>query len=161
MLRCCGNFAIHPFLLKLIVAPDYGLSLKGTVRLIFQPAEEGGAGAAHMIKEHALGDAEAIFGMHVEYSLPTGTIATRPGPVFAATAIFEATIDGKGGHAAFPHMNVDPIVAASFAILSLQELISRESDPLDSQEFDTMKKDALVAIKGPDLAGEKLNSKQD
>ncbi|KAH9317581.1 hypothetical protein KI387_019350, partial [Taxus chinensis] len=106
--------------------------LKGTVRLLFQPAEERGAGAALMIKEGALRDAEAIFGMHVEYLSRTGTIASRPGPVYAATAIFQATIDGKGGHAAFPHTSVDPIVAASFAVLSLQELISREMDPLES-----------------------------
>ncbi|GLJ55275.1 hypothetical protein SUGI_1186150 [Cryptomeria japonica] len=107
--------------------------LKGTVRLIFQPAEEGGAGAELMIKEGALADAEAIFGMHVDYSLPTGTISSRPGPVCAAGATFEVTIDGKGGHAAFPHMNTDPIVATSFIILSLQGIISRETDPLHSQ----------------------------
>eukprot|EP01018_Ginkgo_biloba_P015646 Gb_07092 [translate_table: standard] len=106
---------------------------KGTVKLLFQPAEEGGAGAAHMIHEGALGGVEAIFGMHVDYTLPTGTISSRPGPICAAATVFEAIIDGKGGHAAFPHMNIDPIVAASFAILSLQELISRETDPLDSQ----------------------------
>ncbi|XP_057870792.1 IAA-amino acid hydrolase ILR1-like 5 isoform X2 [Cryptomeria japonica] len=107
--------------------------LKGTVRLIFQPAEEGGEGANLMIKEGALADAEAIFGMHVDYILPTGTISSRPGPVCAGGVTFEVTIDGKGGHAAFPHMSIDPIVAASFIILSLQEIISREADPLHSQ----------------------------
>ncbi|KAH9317627.1 hypothetical protein KI387_019396, partial [Taxus chinensis] len=107
--------------------------LKGTVRLIFQPAEEGGAGAALMSKQGALADAEAIFGMHVDPELPIGTISSRPGPLYAATGRFEATIDGKGGHAAFPHMNVDPVVAACFIVLSLQEVISRETDPLDSQ----------------------------
>ncbi|GLJ55270.1 hypothetical protein SUGI_1186050 [Cryptomeria japonica] len=106
--------------------------LKGTVRLLFQPAEERGAGAAMMIKDGALKDAEAIFGMHISTLLQTGTIASRPGPVYAATAIFQATIFGKGGHAAFPHMNADPVVAASFAVVSLQELVSREMDPLDS-----------------------------
>uniref|UniRef100_A0A0C9RUU8 TSA: Wollemia nobilis Ref_Wollemi_Transcript_12159_1622 transcribed RNA sequence n=1 Tax=Wollemia nobilis TaxID=56998 RepID=A0A0C9RUU8_9CONI len=107
--------------------------LKGTVRLIFQPAEEGGAGAAFMIKEGALADAEAIFGMHVNNLYPTGTIASRAGPLCAAVAVFEAIIDGKGGHAAFPHLNVDPIVAASFTVVSLQEIISRETDPLESE----------------------------
>lgn len=86
-----------------------------------------------MIKEGALADAEAIFGMHVDYILPTGTISSRPGPVCAGGVTFEVTIDGKGGHAAFPHMSIDPIVAASFIILSLQEIISREADPLHSQ----------------------------
>ncbi|GLJ55272.1 hypothetical protein SUGI_1186110 [Cryptomeria japonica] len=107
--------------------------LKGTVRLIFQPAEEGGAGAALMTKEGALGDAEAIFGMHVDHLFPTGTIASKPGPLLPAADSFEVTIEGKGGHTAFPHMNVDPIVASSFIVLSLQEIISRETDPLDSQ----------------------------
>ncbi|KAE9464623.1 hypothetical protein C3L33_03420, partial [Rhododendron williamsianum] len=108
-------------------------SLKGTVRLLFQPAEEGGAGASHMIKEGALGDAEAIFGMHIDATTPTGIIATVSGPVLAAVSFFEARIEGKGGHAAAPHISVDPILAASFAILALQQLISREVDPLESQ----------------------------
>ncbi|KAJ6867937.1 IAA-amino acid hydrolase ILR1-like 3 [Populus alba x Populus x berolinensis] len=107
--------------------------LKGTVRLLFQPAEEGGAGASHMIKEGALGDAEAIFGMHIDYTKPTGTIASLPGPVLAAVSFFQVKIEGKGGHAAGPHNAVDPILAASFAILALQQLISRELDPLHSQ----------------------------
>lgn len=107
--------------------------LKGTVRLLFQPAEEGGAGASYMIKEGALGDAEAIFGMHVDFKRPTGTIASISGPVLAAVCFFEVKIEGKGGHAAAPHKNTDPILAASFTILALQQLISREVDPLHSQ----------------------------
>jgi IAA-amino acid hydrolase len=109
------------------------LVIKGTVRLFFQPAEEGGAGASHMIKDGALGDAEAIFGMHVNYKIPTGTIASLSGPVFAAASRFQVKIEGRGGHAAVPHNAVDPLLAASFAILALQQLISRELDPLQSQ----------------------------
>ncbi|KAK4571014.1 hypothetical protein RGQ29_029739 [Quercus rubra] len=107
--------------------------LKGTVRLLFQPAEEAGAGASHMIKDGALRDAEAIFGMHISSILPTGIIESNSGPALAAVCIFEAKIVGKDGHAADPHTNVDPILAASFAILALQQLISRETDPLHSQ----------------------------
>ncbi|KAL9162996.1 hypothetical protein ABFS82_06G013800 [Erythranthe guttata] len=107
--------------------------LTGTVRLVFQPAEEGGAGASHMIKEGALGNSEAIFGMHIDYEEPTGTISTISGPILAAVCFFEAKIFGKGGHAAEPHNTIDPIIAASFAILSLQNLVSREVDPLHSQ----------------------------
>ncbi|XP_015576080.1 IAA-amino acid hydrolase ILR1-like 5 isoform X2 [Ricinus communis] len=106
--------------------------LKGTVRLLFQPAEEGGAGASHMIKEGALGDAEAIFAMHIGSHLSTGSISSLSGPVLAAVCFFEAKIEGKGGLAAEPHTNVDPILAASFAVLALQHLISREADPLNS-----------------------------
>jgi IAA-amino acid hydrolase len=104
--------------------------LKGTVRLIFQPAEEGGAGAAHMIREGALGDAEAIFAMHVAPDLSTGTIVQSQGQFWLGSSIFEAVIEGKGGHAAMPHITADPVVATSFAILSLQQIVSRESDPL-------------------------------
>lgn len=103
------------------------------MRLIFQPAEEGGLGASYMIKEGAVGKAEAIFAMHIDYTIPTGTIATRAGPILAAVSVFEATIQGKGGHAAEPHASVDPVLAASFTILALQQLISREVDPLQSQ----------------------------
>lgn len=111
---------------------------KGTVRLIFQPAEEGGAGASYMIEEGALGGAEAIFGMHIDNTLPTGNIATLSGPVLAAVCFFIARIEGKGGHAAAPHDGVDPVLAASSTILALQQLISRELDPLQSQVCTTV-----------------------
>lgn len=107
--------------------------LKGTVRLLFQPAEEGGAGAFHMIKDGALDGVEAIFGMHVDYRSPLGTISSHPGPTQAAVCFFEAKIEGKGGNVATPHLNMDPVVATAFAILALQQLISREDDPLHSQ----------------------------
>ncbi|XP_020577148.1 IAA-amino acid hydrolase ILR1-like 3 [Phalaenopsis equestris] len=106
---------------------------KGTVRLVFQPAEEGKAGAYHVLQEGVLHDVEAIFSMHVDPTIPTGTVASRPGIILAASARFLATIKGKGGHAATPHRTIDPVIAASFAILSLQQLVSRESDPLESR----------------------------
>lgn len=107
--------------------------MKGTVRLLFQPAEEGGAGASHMIKEGVLDSVEAIFAMHVDYRMPTGTIAAHAGPTQAAVSFFVVKIEGKTGKAETPHLNVDPIVAAAFTILSLQQLTSREDDPLHSQ----------------------------
>jgi len=107
--------------------------LKGTVRLLFQPAEEGGAGASHMIREGVLDGVKAIFAMHVDYQIPTGVIAAHPGPTQAAVCFFAAKIEGNTGPSETPHLNVDPIVAASLAILSLQQLISREDDPLHSQ----------------------------
>lgn len=103
------------------------------MRLLFQPAEEGGAGASHMIKEGSLRDAEAIFAMHIDCDIPTGSIASISGPVLAATCIFEAKIVGKDGNAGDPHTSLDPILAASFSILALQLLISKETNPLDSQ----------------------------
>lgn len=86
-----------------------------------------------MIKEGALGNAEAIFGMHVDYTIPTGSISSISGPALAAVSFFGARIEGTGGHAAEPHNSVDPVLAASFVILALQNLISREVDPLHGQ----------------------------
>ncbi|KAJ4759645.1 IAA-amino acid hydrolase ILR1 [Rhynchospora pubera] len=111
--------------------------LKGTVRLLFQPAEEGGAGASYMIKDGALENVEAIFAMHIDYTEPTGTVMPMPGPTQAAVNFFEARIEGKGGDASAPHLSIDPIIAASSAILSLQQIVSREIDPLYSQVLST------------------------
>uniref|UniRef100_A0A0E0HYV2 Peptidase M20 dimerisation domain-containing protein n=1 Tax=Oryza nivara TaxID=4536 RepID=A0A0E0HYV2_ORYNI len=104
--------------------------LKGTVKLVFQPAEEGSAGAYYVLQEGVLDDVSAMFGMHVDPALPVGVVAARPGPFAATSGRFLATITGKGGHAAFPHDAIDPVVAASNAILSLQQIVAREIDPL-------------------------------
>ncbi|GAB2255177.1 hypothetical protein Droror1_Dr00008955 [Drosera rotundifolia] len=98
--------------------------LNGTVKLLFQPAEEGRAGAYHMIKEGALDGIEAIFGLHVYPYMPVGTIGSRPGPFLAGSGRFIATIDGKGH---------DVVLAASRSIITLQQLVSRESDPLEAR----------------------------
>lgn len=103
--------------------------------LIFQPAEEGGGGAKRMIQGGALENVEAIFGLHVWPHLPLGNVGSRPGAFMAGSGLFEAVISGKGGHAAIPQHSIDPIVAASSVIVSLQHLISREADPLDSQVY--------------------------
>lgn len=108
---------------------------KGTVVLLFQPAEEGGGGAKNMIDAGVLENVGAIFGLHVATELPIGTSASRPGPFLAGNGFFEAVITGKGGHAAIPHHTIDPILAASNVIVSLQHLVSREADPLDSQVY--------------------------
>jgi acetylornithine deacetylase/succinyl-diaminopimelate desuccinylase-like protein len=107
--------------------------MKGTVRLLFQPAEEGGAGASHMVKEGVLHGVEAIFAMHVDHRIPTGIIAAHAGPTQAAVCFYIVRIEGKSGRAETPHLNADPIAAAAFTILSLQQLTSREDDPLHSQ----------------------------
>ncbi|KAK1389673.1 IAA-amino acid hydrolase ILR1 [Heracleum sosnowskyi] len=107
--------------------------LKGTVKLVFQPGEEGYAGAYHMLQHSALDDITAIFGLHVIPSLPTGTIASRPGPMLAGSGLFTATIHGKGGHASSPHQAKDPLLAASLAVVALQQIVSREADPLEAR----------------------------
>ncbi|KAA8516778.1 hypothetical protein F0562_017112 [Nyssa sinensis] len=108
-------------------------ALKGTVKLVFQPGEEARAGAYHVLKEGALDEVQAIFGLHVSPFMLTGTIASRPGPMLAGSGRFMAIIQGKGGHAARPHTNRDPVLAASFVIVALQQIVSRETDPLKAR----------------------------
>ncbi|KAM3737499.1 hypothetical protein ACB098_09G060400 [Castanea mollissima] len=107
--------------------------LKGTVKLVFQPGEEGYAGAYHMLQDAALDDIDAISTIHVYPTISTGVIASRPGPILAGAGIFSVTIQGKGGHAAGPHETRDPILAAAFSILALQQIVSRETNPLESK----------------------------
>ncbi|RST86737.1 amidohydrolase [Aquibium carbonis] len=106
----------------------------GRVAVIFQPAEEGGGGGHVMVKEGMMErfGISRVFGMHNAPGLPVGQFATRPGPIMAATAEFTITIRGKGGHAAFPHQNVDPIVIASQIVGALQTIVSRNADPLEA-----------------------------
>ena len=108
--------------------------LQGTVKLLFQPAEEGGAGGERMRREGALENpvVQRIFGLHVMPWIPSGEIASRAGTLLAATSTLTIVIHGKGGHAAAPHMPVDPVVAAAKAVVEVQSLVARELDPLDS-----------------------------
>lgn len=110
---------------------------KGTVKLVFQPGEEGYSGAYHMLQDGVLDDIEGILSIHVLPDVPTGAIASRPGPMLAGVGLFSATIKGKGGHAAQPHNSKDPILAASSAVVSLQQIVSRETNPLDAQVMST------------------------
>lgn len=107
--------------------------LKGTVKLVFQPGEEGYAGAYHMLQDGSLDDIDAIFALHVLPAYPSGILSSRPGAMTSGAGLFSAIIQGKGGHAALPHLNRDPIVAASFAIVALQQIVSRETDPLEAR----------------------------
>jgi IAA-amino acid hydrolase len=108
--------------------------LRGTVRLLFQPAEEGGAGGLRMCEEGALAEppVERIFGLHVWPQLPTGSMGSRAGTFLAAAGALEIEIVGKGGHAAMPHLAVDPVATAAKVVCELQTIISRELDPLES-----------------------------
>ncbi len=106
-------------------------TFSGNVVFAFQPAEETTGGAALMIQDGALADprVDAAIGLHLANTLPVGQIAAMPGPVTAATDSFVLTVTGRGGHAARPHLSVDP-VAVSFQIGSaLQTLMTRERSP--------------------------------
>ncbi|KAE8666175.1 IAA-amino acid hydrolase ILR1 [Hibiscus syriacus] len=106
--------------------------LKGMVKLVFQPGEEGYAGAYHMLQDGVLHDISAVLSIHVLPQVPTGAIASRPGPILAGVGLFSATIQGRGAHASSPHLAKDPIVAACSAVLALQQIVSRETDPLEA-----------------------------
>jgi hippurate hydrolase len=106
----------------------------GSVAVIFQPAEEGGAGGLAMVKDGMMErfGIEKVFGMHNMPGLPVGQFAIRPGPIMAATAEFTITVKGKGGHAAMPHRAIDPIVVASQVVAAFQTIASRSADPVES-----------------------------
>jgi len=105
----------------------------GTVAVILQPAEEGGAGGRAMVEDGLMtrfGIAE-VYGMHNWPGLPLGSFAIRKGPFFAATDVFDITVTGRGGHAAKPQDTVDPIVVASHLVVALQTIVSRGADPVE------------------------------
>ncbi|PZQ47375.1 MAG: amidohydrolase [Micavibrio aeruginosavorus] len=109
-------------------------NFNGKVHLIFQPAEEGAGGGERMIEEGLLKDfpMNAAFAIHNWPTLPIGIIGLCEGPIMASTDSFEITLTGKGGHAAMPHLNNDPIIAGAQLVAALQSVVSRQVDPLDN-----------------------------
>jgi amidohydrolase len=105
--------------------------LRGTVKLCFQPAEEGFSGAEEMIQAGALEGpkVDAAFGYHVWQDLDFGTVAVTPGPFMAAVDEFLVTLTGRGCHAAAPHLGIDPVLAAAHVTTALQSIVSRNVDP--------------------------------
>jgi len=104
----------------------------GTVRVLFQPAEEGEGGAQRVLAEGALEGADVILGIHLWNELPVGTIGVKAGPLMAAVDRLSIVVRGRGGHGGHPHRAADPVVAAAQVVLALQTLVSREVSPLDS-----------------------------
>ncbi|MBA5608811.1 amidohydrolase [Duganella sp. FT3S] len=106
----------------------------GTVYLIFQPAEEGGAGARSMIADGLFEKCpmDAIYGMHNWPGAATGTLSVTAGPMMASSNEFHVTIKGKGAHAAQPHNGIDPVMVAVQIAQSWQTIITREKSPLDT-----------------------------
>ena len=135
VMHACGHDGHMAMLLGTILALDQLRDQwRGTVKFIFQPAEEGEGGARYMVAEGALNnpDAEAIFGLHVWNYQDFGSIGIRSGPVLAAADKFVITIKGKGGHGAMPQGTVDAIYVAAQLVVSLQSIVSRNLDPLQS-----------------------------
>ena len=101
-----------------------------SVRLLFQPAEEGGAGGKVMADEGELEGVNAgLSGLHVWPALASGTVTSKPGTLMAAAGRWEVEIKGRGGHGAMPHLSKDPVVAGAAAVMALQTLVAREVRP--------------------------------
>jgi amidohydrolase len=135
-MHACGHDAHMAIVLGAgLVLKGLGRDLPGNVRLIFQPAEETSPGGAlTMIKAGALKSprVSAVLGLHVDPEIPAGKVAVNPGTVSAAADEFRVAIKGRGGHGSSPHKGVDAIMVAADFIMSLQTIVSRRVNALDS-----------------------------
>ena len=116
------------------ILADMREQIQGSVKFLFQPAEEINLGAKKMMSLHCLESPKvsAVFGMHNSPEIPIGTVAVKKGPLMAAVDRIIFTIKGKGGHGGIPQRNVDPIVAAAAVIQAAQTIVSRNVSPLES-----------------------------
>ena len=106
----------------------------GTVAVIFQPAEEGGGGGREMVNDGMMDrfGIQEVYGMHNTPGMPVGAFALRPGPLLAAADRIRIEVEGKGGHAAKPHLSIDTVLVASQIVANVQSIVSRNVNPLDN-----------------------------
>ncbi len=149
VMHACGHDGHTAIALGLAHYLQEHNDFSGTVKLIFQPAEEGPGGAKPMIEAGVLQNpsVDGIVGLHLWNNLPVGTIGVRSGALMAAVECFRCVILGKGGHGAMPHQTVDSIVVSAQVVNALQTIVARNIDPAD----------AVVVTVGELQAGSALN----
>ena len=134
VMHACGHDGHTAMLLAATQYLATNRNFEGTVHVIFQPAEEGEAGAKAMMDDGLFErfPMEAVYGMHNWPGQQVGKMATRKGPIMAAMDVFEVKIIGRGGHGALPHLAVDPILVATQLVNQLQGIVSRNVNPIDA-----------------------------
>ncbi|NPA92767.1 MAG: amidohydrolase [Chloroflexi bacterium] len=133
VMHACGHDAHTAMLLTVArILSAHRDALHGTVKFVFQPAEEGMGGAESMVKDGVLEGVDYVLAMHVWNDRPVGWLGIVPGPAMAAAERFQIRVIGKGGHAAHPELTEDPVVAAAHIVTALQTVVSRHVDPLEA-----------------------------
>ena len=133
VMHACGHDGHMAILLGAANALSNNSKLKkGTVRFIFQPAEEGLGGAKYMIEDGCLDKVDEIYGLHLWNYQLYGEVGIKDGPVMASADLFDIEVSGKGGHGATPQGTIDAIVVASNLVTMLQTIVSRNTNPLES-----------------------------